>query len=73
MWPLRSDVKKEFEKVHGAVLNDEYDAISSNFYQEGANTVMAWNTTIRVQWYSILDTSQGPMPELTLNGRVTKK
>ena len=73
MWPLRSDVKKEFEKVHGAVLNDEYDAISSNFYQEGANTVMAWNTTIRVQWYSILDTSQGPMSELTLNGRVTKK
>ena len=73
MWPLRSDVKKEFEKVHGAVLNDAYDAISSNFYQEGANTVMAWNTTVRVQWYSILDTTQGPMPELTLNGRVIKK
>ena len=73
MWPFRSDVKKEFAKVHGAILNDEYDAISSAFYQEGANTVMAWNTTIRVQWYSILDTTQGPMPQLTLNGKVIKK
>lgn len=73
MWPFRSDVKKEFAKVHGAILNDEYDAISSAFYQEGANTVMAWNTTVRVQWYSILDTTQGPMPQLTLNGKVKQK
>ena len=72
-WPLRSDVKTQFAKVHGAIMNDAYDAVSSAFYQEGANTVMAWNTTIRVQWYSILDTTQGPMPELTLNGRVIKK
>ena len=73
MWPLRSDVQKEFKKVQGAILNDEYDAVSSNFYQEGANTVMAWNVTIRVQWYSILDTTQGPMPQLTLNGKVIQK
>lgn len=73
MWPLRSDVKTQFAKVHGAILNDEYEAVSSNFYQEGANTVMAWNVTIRVQWYSILDTTQGPMPQLTLNGKVIQK
>ena len=73
MWPFRSDVKTQFAKVHGAILNDEYDAISSAFYQEGANTVMAWNTTVRVQWYSILDTTQGPMPQLTLNGKVKQK
>jgi hypothetical protein len=73
MWPFRSDVKKEFQKVHGSIMNDEYDAISSPFYQEGANTVMAWNVTIQVLWYSILDTTQGPMPQLTLNGKVIKK
>lgn len=72
MWPLRSDVQEQFKAVHGAILNDEFDAISSNFYQEGANTVMAWNVTISVLWYSILDTSQGFMPQLELNGNVQK-
>ena len=73
MWPFRSDVKTEFQKVHGAIMTDEYDAISSHFHQDGANTVMAWNTTIRVLWYSILDTNQGPMPALDLQGNVIQK
>lgn len=73
MWPFRSDVKIQFQTVHGAIMTDEYDAISSYFHQDGANTVMAWNTTIRVLWYSILDTSQGPMPALTLEGNIQKR
>ncbi len=73
MWPFRSDVKSEFQKVHGAIMNDEYDAISSMFHQDGANTVMAWNTTIKVLWYSILDTSQGRMPALSLEGNIKQK
>jgi hypothetical protein len=73
MWPFRSDVKAQFQQVHGAIMTDEYDAISSNFYQQGANTVMAWNVTISVLWYSILDTNQGPMPALSLEGNVRQK
>lgn len=73
MWPFRSDVKEEFQKVHGAIMNDEYDAISSHFHQDGANTVMAWNVTIRVLWYSILDTNQGFMPGLDLEGVIKQK
>ena len=57
-------------QVHGAILNDEYDAISSIFSQDGNNTVMAWNTTIRVQWYSLLDTNQGRMPALLFDGKI---
>lgn len=70
MWPLRSDVKAQFKTVQGAILNDEFTAISSYFAQEGNNTVMAWNTTIRVLWYSLLDTNQGRFPDITLNGKV---
>lgn len=73
MWPFRSDVKAQFAQVHGAIMNDEFDAVSSAFYQEGANTVMAWNVTIRILWYSILDTTQGQMPQLTLQGKVIRK
>ena len=70
MWAFRSDVKAEFQKVHGAIMTDEYDAISSVFYQEGANTILSWNVTISVLWYSILDTTQGNMTPLTLEGNV---
>ena len=72
-WPLRSDVAEQFKTVHGAILNGEFTAISSPFMQDGNNTVMAWNTTIRVQWYSILDTNQGRMPYLNLNGKIIQK
>lgn len=69
-WPLRSDVQTQFKTVQGAILNDEYDAVSSFFMQEGNNTVMAWNTSIRVQWYSLLDTNQGRMPSLLFQGKI---
>ena len=72
-WSLRSDVQQQMAQVHGAILNDEYDAISSIFMQDGNNTVMAWNTTIRVQWYSLLDTNQGRMPGLIFDGKIIRK
>jgi len=72
-WSMRTDVQTQFKQVQGAVLNDQFDAVSSIFSQEGNNTVMAWNTTIRVQWYSLLDTNQGAMPGLILNGRIIRK
>ena len=72
-WPMRSDVKQQFKQVQGAIMNDEFDAISSIFSQDGNNTVMAWNTSIRVQWYSLLDTNQGAMPGLILNGKIIRK
>lgn len=70
MWPLRSDVKAQFQTVQGAVMNDEYDAISSNFMQDGNNNVLAWNVSFKVLWYSLLDTNQGLMPQMTLNGKI---
>ena len=73
MWPLRADVKTQFQTVQGAIMNGEYDAVSSNFMQDGNNTVLAWNVSFRVLWYSILDTNQGPMPDVTLNGKISKK
>ncbi|MBQ1778249.1 MAG: hypothetical protein IIZ93_08865 [Acidaminococcaceae bacterium] len=72
-WSLRSDVQAQFKQVQGAIMNDQFDAISSIFSQDGNNTVMAWNTTIRVQWYSILDTNQGQMPGLYFQGKINRK
>jgi hypothetical protein len=72
-WPLRNDVAEQFQTVQGAIMNGEFNAVSSTFMQDGNNTVMAWNVTIRVQWYSIIDTNQGLMPYLNLNGKIKQK
>lgn len=67
MWPLRSDVKAQLATVHGAILYNGMTAVSSPFYQEGLNTVMAWNTQINVAWYSIQDTTQKALTHVTIN------
>ncbi len=72
-WSLRSDVQEQLAQVHGAIMNDEYDAISSIFSQDGNNTVMAWNTSVRVKWYDILETNQGRMPGLIFDGKIIRK
>ena len=57
-WPLRSDVQSAFKTVQGAVMYDDMTAIPSVFFQDGNNSVTAWNVTLRVLWVSILNTSQ---------------
>ena len=70
LWPLRADVQKELKTVHGAILYEDNQAVSSFFAQDGNNTVTAWNVTIEVMWYSIMDTDQGLMPGITFLGKI---
>lgn len=72
MWSMRSDVQQALAQVHGAILLDDNTAISSVFFQDGANTITAWNVNIRVIWYSIMETGQGIMPPININGKVIK-
>lgn len=70
MWPLREDVKQAFQTVQGALLYDDLTAQSSTFYQDGLNTVTAWNVPIRVIWDSLQDTGQGQMPGFVFRGQI---
>lgn len=72
LWPMRQDVQQQLAQVHGSLLLEDTTAISSFFAQDGANTITAWNVTISVLWYSIMETNQGLMPPMVLNGRVIK-
>lgn len=71
-WPLREDVRRAFAAVRSAVMYDAMEAQSSPFYQDGANTVTAWNVTVRVAWYHVMDTGQERMPQLAFNGDVRR-
>lgn len=72
MWPLRSDVKTQFKTVQGAVMYDDYTAVSSVFAQDGLNSVTAWNVNVRVLWVQYLDTTQGTITSAYLGGNITK-
>lgn len=69
LWALREDVKKSLEEVQGAILASEMNAFSSNFFQEGKNTVLAWNVRFRVLWVSVTDINQDNMKNIILGGQ----
>jgi len=64
-WPMRADVAEAFKSVRGVVLNTVSEAVSSSFYQDGVNNVVAWNISIEVLWYHLIDTNQDRMPVVT--------
>ena len=70
-WPLRTDVKEALANVHGAILYENMEAIPSDFYQEGNNTVIAWNIPdVKILWYDTLDTNQKPITTIELGGQI---
>lgn len=70
MWPLRSDVQEQFKAVHGAIMYDDMTAIGSVFSQDGLNTIIAWNVTIRVKWTQIIDTDQSDKLTIDIGGQI---
>lgn len=71
-WYLREDVKEQFEQIRGSILPSDAIARSSVFYQDGGNTVLAWNTQIKIKWFQLIDTQQGTMPLIQLNGKINQ-
>lgn len=70
MWPMRADVQAQFKSVQGAVMYDDFNAVSSFFAQEGANTVTAWNVNFRVLWMQNIDTTQQHLVSADINGNI---
>jgi hypothetical protein len=71
MWPMRSDVKALLATVNGAVMYEDYTAIPSDFYQEGNNTVLAWNVPdVKILWYDVLNTNQQPLKTIEMGGHI---
>lgn len=70
-WAVREDVKEEFAKVHGSIMYEDLTATSSDFYQDGRNTVIAWNIpNLKVLWYDCYETNQQKLNNISLGGNV---
>lgn len=71
LWPLRSDVAEQLKTVHGAIMQEDLTAIPSDFYQDGSNTVIAWNVpSLKIMWFDILDTTQNVLKTISTGGRI---
>lgn len=69
-WPLRGDVQNALKTVGGSLLYDDMTARSSNFMQDGTNTVLAWNVTIRILWYQVVETNQSKVMTINVGGHI---
>lgn len=70
LWYLRSDVKEQLASCRGALLPDPVEPTPSPFYQDGLNTVTAWNVTIRVLWFKVIETDQNQILTITTGGQI---
>lgn len=71
MWPLREDVRAQLQKVNGSIMYEDYTAIPSVFFQEGNNTVLAWNVPdVKILWYDVLSTNQQPLKTIEMGGQI---
>ena len=70
LWYLRTDVKKEFAACGGSLLPGSADPTPSTFYQDGLNTVTAWNVSIRVLWYKVIETEQSKVLTINTGGQI---
>ena len=67
-WIHNPVVAAQFDLVEGRVMGDVGDLTITDFYQEGANTVKAYNVRLRIAWTSRITTGQGVMPGIKITG-----
>lgn len=70
LWYLRNDVKQQLAACGGTLLPDPVEPTPSNFYQDGLNTVTAWNVSIRVLWYKVIETEQQQLMTINTGGQI---
>ena len=51
-WLMRQDVADQLDRVGGRLFGAPSDVSSVDFYQDGANTVIAYTVRLRVAWVS---------------------
>lgn len=71
LWIKRTDVITQFLTVQGKIMADDMTVNATDFYQDGANNILAYNVNIRVAWKSMLLTTQQIVDEVEVDGDIT--
>lgn len=70
LWYLRTDVKQQLAACGGTLLPEPVEPTPSTFYQDGLNTVTAWNVSVRVLWYKLIETEQNKVLTINAGGQI---
>lgn len=69
-WIHNQRVRDQLVLVEGQLFGDVGDVTSIDFYQDGANTVKAFNVQFRVAWTSRIATGQEVMEPMAFQGGI---
>lgn len=70
-WLHSGAVRQQLDIVGGQLYGDSGDVRATDFYQEGANSVLAYNVRFRIVWASTIETAQPLMPDMAFEGGIT--
>lgn len=70
-WDQRSDIRDLLSKLNATLLESPRLIVSVPYFQDGANSIFAYETVFKLSCTLILETVPEPMPSIELNGNVT--
>jgi hypothetical protein len=70
MWIKRSDVQAQFETVNGKLMANNMDVVTSDFYQDGFNSVLAYNVRIQIAWVHTMQAVQDKIETVLIEGGI---
>ena len=69
-WIKRTDVINSFLTVQGKIMSDDLNVIATDFYQEGANNILAYNVNFKIAWKSMMLTNQEILTDIEIEGEL---
>ena len=67
-WDERSDVRDNLSKLNCILLETPRMIVSSPYFQDGANTILSYETVFKISCALLLKEQLEPMPEIVLLG-----
>lgn len=67
-WDERSDVREELEKLNCILLESPRMIVSSPYFQDGANTILAYDTVFKISCTLTEKDKEELMPDIILGG-----
>ena len=70
-WDQRSDIREALGELNATLLESPRTIVSVPYFQDGANTIFAYETVFKLSCTLIAETVPEPMPSIELKGNVT--
>jgi hypothetical protein len=70
LWHLRGDVEQAFDLLNAKLMTSDYNIITSDFHQDGMNTILAYNVSFKLVWINSIATTQQILTQIDESGTI---